>query len=211
MKLEVDLSLLGHTGIRVSDEIIILELLKQKDYSTLYHLMGEKPKAIRHDFQSALVSLSQLGLINDKSEIVEIKDIVDKIYSSVDIPKILELSDEGKKLVGATDENVKDWIEEWRNLFPKGIKSGGYPLRGSKKGCLRKMKKFLKENPTITKDEIFHATEKYLNERKKENYEYTKVADYFIEKDNMSLLHSYIENLDYERNTDYGKTMKEDI
>lgn len=42
--------------------------------------------------------------------------------------------------------NKLDWMEEWYTLFPKGIKSGGYPIRSGLNTCRVKMFKFLKRN-----------------------------------------------------------------
>ena len=58
-----------------------------------------------------------------------------------------------KELVGS----VEDWIQEWRELFPAGIKSGGYPVRSPKSGCAAKMKVFIKKNKEVTKEIIFTA------------------------------------------------------
>ena len=93
-------------------------------------------------------------------------------------------------------QRVEEWIQEWRELFPKGIKSGGHLVRGSKQGCIKKMKAFVNKNKDVTKDKIFRATGKYLSERRTSRYAYCKVADYFISKDGMSMLESYIEQLD---------------
>jgi|TARA_R110002126_G_scaffold191810_1_gene340003 hypothetical protein len=91
---------------------------------------------------------------------------------------------------------VEEWIQEWRELFPKGIKSGGHLVRGSKQGCIKKMKAFVNKNKDVTKDKIFKATSRYLSERRTARYSYCKVADYFISKDSMSMLESYIEQLE---------------
>jgi len=90
---------------------------------------------------------------------------------------------------------VKEWIQEWRNLFPMGVKSGGRPVRGDSKSCLSKMTVFVKDEK-IDKERIFEATKIYIDEKKKENYSFMICADYLISKDNVSLLRSLVEDLD---------------
>jgi hypothetical protein len=91
---------------------------------------------------------------------------------------------------------VEEWIDEWREIFPKGIKSGSHFVRGSRQGCLSKMRSFIRNHKKVTKEQIFKATQLYVEERKKERYAYCKVADYFISKSQVSMLESYIEQLE---------------
>lgn len=97
--------------------------------------------------------------------------------------------------------SVDDWIQEWRELFPKGVKTGGYPVRGSKGGCTKKMKAFIKVNKGVGKALIFDATRKYIAEKASQRYQYMKMADYFISKDGISMLESYIESYDPQDST----------
>lgn len=92
-------------------------------------------------------------------------------------------------------QSVDDWIQEWRELFPAGIKSGGYPVRSPKSGCAAKMKVFIKKNKDVTKEIIFTATKKYVAERALKRYEYMTLAHYFISKNSISLLEGYIEQI----------------
>lgn len=96
---------------------------------------------------------------------------------------------------------VDNWIEEWRNLFPTNIKSGGRPIKGDKKSCIRKMTAFLKEYPEYSKEEIFQATRIYIFDKKRDNYNYMVCADYFIYKDKASLLASILEDIDGKQTT----------
>jgi len=89
--------------------------------------------------------------------------------------------------------DIEQWIEEWRALFPAKVESGGRPVKGSKQGCLKKMKSFINKHPDVTVEEIFEATKIYIFSRKRENYNFMTTADYFIEKNNVSLLESLIE------------------
>ena len=88
--------------------------------------------------------------------------------------------------------SCEEWIEEWRNLFPKGIKTGGYPVRSTVNACKVKMNKFLIEYD-YSKEDIFKATKNYIDQKRREGYGFMKTAVYFIEKDKQSILASFCE------------------
>lgn len=80
-----------------------------------------------------------------------------------------------------TENDVEEWIDNWLDLFPKGVKSGGKLLRSDRKSCLAKMKSFVKAYK-YDKDTILGATLAYLSEREREGFTYTRCAVYFIGK-----------------------------
>lgn len=89
-----------------------------------------------------------------------------------------------EELISLTFENANDveaWIDDWLNLFPKGIKSGGKLLRSDRKAVIAKMKKFVKEF-SFDKETILGATLGYLSERERDGWMYTKCATYLISK-----------------------------
>lgn len=86
---------------------------------------------------------------------------------------VFELRTKGKSLF--QKENVKDWINEFREIFNR------HPGKmGSKAACITKMELFLKQNPDVTKEQIITAATRYVNSQS--NYEYMRQADYFISK-----------------------------
>lgn len=89
--------------------------------------------------------------------------------------------------------NVEEWMDEWYSLFPRGIKNGAYPIKGDRKGCLKKLKSFVKDYPEFSKDVIMKATKEYINKSKLNNYVFMQQAHYFISKNNISTLASYCE------------------
>lgn len=98
------------------------------------------------------------------------------------------LTDRGKELVEKIEQIWEDNetkeeipIQEWLSIFPKGVKTGGKLIRSDPKGCLAKMKTFIKKYK-YSWNEIMRATESYLEDRAKEDYQYTRAAIYFIEK-----------------------------
>lgn len=93
-------------------------------------------------------------------------------------------------------EKVEDWIDEWYELWPKGVKSGGNTLvRSDKNGCLNKMKKFVKTNPDYTKEIIIRATKDYLNHLRMNNFAFIQAAHYYIFKNDISNLASACEDV----------------
>ena len=75
--------------------------------------------------------------------------------------------------------NVEEWIESFRLLFPKGY-------RGDKAGLLKKMITFCNKYP-YTKEEIFKVTKNHIN-KFRGNYMYLQQCHYFISKDGVSNL-----------------------
>lgn len=102
------------------------------------------------------------------------------------------------------EDNLEEVVANWREIFPKGVKTGGYPVRGTKGGCMKKMKKFIKSHKDITMKEIYDATRLYVKEKSIERYSYMKMADYFIEKDGGSMLEAYVERIREEGNPAVG-------
>lgn len=113
----------------------------------------------------------------------------------------------------SSTDTIPTWIDEWRDLFPKGIKTAGYAIRGTRGGCIKKMRKFIREHKKVPKDQIFKATKLYVEEKKRVRYAYMRIADYFIEKDGGSLLENYIEQLDSNETTSDQRvnTLTDDI
>ena len=101
--------------------------------------------------------------------------------------KDLKLTTKGRELLIPNEkeeqaQKVENWIQDYRNLF-KGTKPGAM---GDKNACLKKMKKFLIENPEISVKKIFDATESYINSQSYNNFRYMRRADYFIYKDDVN-------------------------
>lgn len=91
--------------------------------------------------------------------------------------------------------NINDWYEEWRNLFPPGTNASGYHYRGNKGEVLIKLTKFVEKNPKYSKEEIMQATKNYINRCSRLN-SYMMLAHYFIHKKEVgSTLLTELENL----------------
>lgn len=137
--------------------------------------------------------LSNRGFIHDETELKFTDQALEKITQA---PK--------------QTDTVLEWINDFREIFPKGIRSGGLPVRGDKQSCLKKMRKFVKEYPEYDKDLILKATKNYVDNKAREQYNYMQTAHYFIYKQNMSTLASECENIlenDEDQFTSFDESM----
>ena len=209
MNISVNTDIVDNKKIKLEtlSEIMIVDLFRSKNYAALYHILKEISD-IQIDAQESTRDLIKKGIIiADDSHI----DPIERIKASTQIPEVLSLSKDVEETTKKFDKNVNNWIDDWRALFPRG-KQAGYPIRGDRKDCIRKMRKFIKDNPNITKDEIFEATRKYIEDKKKENYRFIKMANYFIDKNGTSLLGACIEDLeDKGSDMDTSEKFKHDL
>lgn len=90
-------------------------------------------------------------------------------------------------------DSLEDFLESWMSLWPKGIKSSGLYIRSDFASVKHKMVRFIKNHPQYSLDLIYKATKLYLTEREINGWAYVKLAPYFIEKDNISVLASMCE------------------
>lgn len=92
-------------------------------------------------------------------------------------------------------KDIESLVMKYRDLFPKGSNNNGYPYKGDKQGCIKKMTRFVKLNPEFSEDVILKATQKYINDKRRDNYHYMHLAHYFIEKNNVSALGALCEQI----------------
>lgn len=170
--MEVDINLLVESNLTPDEYVFLYFLAKGQIYSV--NLITDYDK------------MEQEGFIKQGERIHIRKRGIDLINNEKPVRKTE---------IKSVDTSV-EWINEWRELFPKGIKTAGYAIRGTRGGCIKKMKKFIREHKEVTKEQIFKATKLYVEEKRRVRYAYMRIADYFIEKDGGSLLESYIEQLD---------------
>lgn len=83
--------------------------------------------------------------------------------------------------ISGADE-VKDWIEDWVDIFPRGVKNkAGKLLRHPAKSVLKKMEGFMKEYDYDVQT-IIEATKAYIKNGEDNDFRYTRAAIYFISK-----------------------------
>jgi hypothetical protein len=109
-------------------------------------------------------------------------------------------SPDGDSLLFVHDETmvieklpIEEFCDKYYDLFPKGVRSGGYPVRDGLPNVIKKMVQFRKEYPDVSDEDILNATEKYVKDKKKEGYAFMKLASFLIYKDRSSTLIGLIE------------------
>ena len=116
------------------------------------------------------------------------------------IDEDLKVLKKGDKLLGLSQEKeVADWISDWVDLWPKGVKSGGSYVRSDAKSCLKKMQQFVRDYPEYDKELIFAATKSYVDELAIKHYAFIKVASNFIKKHSDSGLATECQNYSSEK------------
>lgn len=93
----------------------------------------------------------------------------------------IEFTKKQQKNTLKTEHYIRTWIDEWCNLFPKHVKSGGKLVKSDPNECLKKMTTFIKTY-RYDRDLIFFATKEYIKERALDDYNYMRCATYFIHK-----------------------------
>lgn len=104
-------------------------------------------------------------------------------------PEIIE-EDEDELPDTGPIQVVSEWdkfVQNFRNIFPKGVTTGGKYVRSSSKDCEKKLKQFIKEYE-FENETILKATEKYVSRYQMQGYKFMKTASYFILKDKVSAL-----------------------
>lgn len=156
------------------NEYLILSLINDIDLLKLYSQKVE-------NLDSSLAKCYENNFI----KLIEKKD--DISYENI------ELSSYYKTILQSNDP--ANWIDEWYNLWPNGIKSSGYYVKTDKYSCIKKLQKFRRKYPMYSKTVIIDATRNYINRMGLANYAFMRLAPYFIEKDGISTLAGECEQL----------------
>jgi len=93
----------------------------------------------------------------------------------------------------SSNKDIRDLCEMYSQLWPKGVKSGGYYVRTGVSSLFKKMQKFVRNHPQYSFELILRATKKYIEEKRKENWYMIACSDNFIEKNDSSRLEGYCE------------------
>lgn len=179
MKFEVDVERLVDYGMSLNQHFLC-QLIYQQDNKLLNFYMEQFGKFVTKEDFDQLLTNKYLGMHSESRGYV---------FSNLYITKLfIDRFIEKPKVSKVNGEQVEDWIDTWYNLFPKGIKSGGYLVRSDKNGCCTKMKKFVKKYPEFSKEIVLKATYDYLQYYRMKNWNFVSLAHYFIYKNDMSVL-----------------------
>ena len=110
------------------------------------------------------------------------------------------LLEKAEALFGKKLDSLSELAEKLIAIYPQGVKSGGYPVRGSKVDVTDKLRKFFKKHK-YTHEQVIQATQKYVDRKREESWAYMQRLVYFIEKDNSSNLAAEIDGM---RGDTYG-------
>ena len=108
------------------------------------------------------------------------------------LPKVFDQKAARERL----EKLVKDYLEIW----PPKIMSGNRLVKQGPGAIRSKFTTFLRKYPKFTDAEILEVTRLYVDKLKRKNYEFMTCSDYFIEKDRVSQLESYIIALQQHKN-----------
>lgn len=164
--------------------ILDLNLLSEQNLSieefiTLISINTDIPYEGR---QEVIISLQEKLFIKQiqeqNEEILIIREKGRMLIDFLSIEGINSISN--KKIVKrssrAVNNELNDFVDEFRNLW-KGLKPGSM---GSIGACRDKLFRWMKDNPSYTKEDILKAAKTYINSLN--NYQYLQQCDYFIYK-----------------------------
>lgn len=107
-----------------------------------------------------------------------------------------ELRAKSTQIIEIKSINYAELANKLRDIFPAGIRGGGGKLiKSPELAVVDKLKKFFKYYPDVKEESIIKATKNYIENRRRDGWRYTTQLDYFIFKDNVSMLFSEIEGL----------------
>ncbi len=122
----------------------------------------------------------------------QVKRLIEKEYLTPQVELTRRFSDRylsgNLKEIAYAEKSIDDFVDKYRSIFPSGNSSSGYPYRGDKQGCIKKMRKFKKSYPKFTDELILSVTRDYVSTHFFKGYSYMQTAAYFIEKDGNSNL-----------------------
>lgn len=122
--------------------------------------------------------------------------------------KDISVRDLGLELIGQSkSDNIIEFAEKFKELFPKGIKSGGYPVRSSTSDIADKLRKFFKKHK-YSQEQVLEATKRYIDRKSNEGYSFMQTAVYFIEKNGVSNLAAECDSMKEDKSEVFKDSME---
>lgn len=164
------------------------------EYITLIYLSNNILHNISENILNSLQNKQFIKAITNEEIIIREKGKIFLELISIDGLNSNENSKKIKKSSRIIDNEIDLFIKEYRQLW-KGLKLGSM---GSESACKEKLARWMKNNPTYSKEDILKAAKLYLDNIN--NYTYLQQADYFIYKKDAngesSKLSAFIEEID---------------
>ena len=171
MTIQIDLKKFKKSKLPLMEHLILLQAVYEENWAVVEYMFNELEFTMS-DFQM---------LQTDFPTYLKIQG---------DTYKDIFIRQEAHDLFNTSNIDIDALAIEMRNLFPNGVKTGGYSVKCHPKVIALKLKKFIKEYPEFNRDTIIEATTKYVEDRRKHNWSYMKTIQYYIYKDNISTLAS---------------------
>lgn len=188
---------------KVKKDITVTEFL------LLYFKSLGKLNFIPTLFHTTMEYHDVLRLLETRQYIKIVDDCV--IYDGNDVEinvECFELRAKATQIFDIASINYEELANKLRAIFPAKIRGGaGRLVKSPTLAVIDKLKKFFKYYPNITEKNIIAATTNYIENRRKANWVFITQLDYFIFKDNVSMLYSEVESLDEESESDWTKNI----
>lgn len=119
-----------------------------------------------------------------------------------------ELRAKSTQIIEIKSINYAELANKLRDIFPAGIRGGGGKLiKSPELAVVDKLKKFFKYYPDVKEESIIKATTNYIENRRRDGWRYTTQLDYFIFKDNASMLYAELDNITNSVEEDWTKNI----
>ena len=106
------------------------------------------------------------------------------------------------------EEDIEQLIDSFMDLFPKGIKNlAGHYVRSNRNDVAKKLKLVIKKYK-LSSDIILKVTKNYTDHWRDRDFKYCKSSNYYVLKDNISLLADDCLNYKEEEATDVLEQFK---
>lgn len=161
------------------DKLMFLEISFETFWGLINKLKGEQWKVTNY---SDLMILEEKGFIKITSDNYD-----------------FALLEKAEALFGKKLDSLTELASKLIEIYPQGVKSGGYPVRGSKVDVTDKLRKFFKKHK-YTHEQVIAATQKYVNRKREESWAYMQLLVHFIEKNNISNLAAEIDGMKGDNN-----------
>ena len=197
-KLEINLDKYA----KVSNELSI------RDYLVLYIKFLNKLNYLPALFHNTMEYHDCLRLLETRQYIKITDDCI--IYgdnAQINV-ECFELRAKSTQILEIKSINYAELANKLRAIFPAGIRGGGGKLvRSPELAVADKLKKFFSYYPDVKEESIIKATTNYIENRRRDGWRYITQLDYFIFKDNVSMLYSELENIKDTIDEDWTKNI----
>ena len=197
-KIEIDLD----RYVKVSNELSI------RDYLVLYIKFLNKLNYLPALFHNTMEYHDCLRLLETRQYIKITDDCI--IYgdnAQINV-ECFELRAKSTQIMEIKSINYAELANKLRDIFPAGIRGGGGKLvRSPELAVTYKLKKFFNYYPDVKEEAIIKATTNYIENRRRNNWLYITQLDFFIFKDNVSMLYSELENMRETIDEDWTKNI----